>query len=109
MIDLGTIAGLHEHEHQLAAYCPTCGRWRVLPLAHLVANGKGSLRLLVKVRYVKCGGPGRLQVRPPVPRPDLSLPPGLGSVLSNPSETTYTPSTRNKCNFRMAAKNRVTQ
>lgn len=67
MIDLSTIAGLLEHDHQLAAYCPKCERWRVLPLAHLVANGNGSLRLPVKVRCVECGGLGRLQVRPPVP------------------------------------------
>lgn len=67
MIDLGTLAGLLEHHHELAAYCPHCERWRVLPLAHLVANGKGSRRLPVKVRCVECGGPGRLQVRPPAP------------------------------------------
>jgi hypothetical protein len=28
MIDLGTIAGLHEHDHQLAAYCSRCDAWR---------------------------------------------------------------------------------
>ena len=70
MIDLGTIAGLLEHRHQLAAYCPACERRRVLPLAHLVANGKGSLRLPIKVRCINCGGPGRLQVRPRVPTLD---------------------------------------
>jgi len=70
MIDLGTIAGLLARDHQLAAYCPMCERWRVLPLAHLVANGKGAMRLPVKVRCVECGGQGRLQVRPPVPTLD---------------------------------------
>lgn len=70
MFDLATIAGLLEHDHQLAAYCPRCERWRVLPLAHLVANGKGSLQLPLKVRCLECGGPGRLQVRPPVPTID---------------------------------------
>jgi len=24
MIDIGSIAGLHEHDHQLATYCPRC-------------------------------------------------------------------------------------
>jgi len=45
MIDLGTLAGLLEHDHGLAAYCPRCSRWSVLPLARLVTTGKGSLRL----------------------------------------------------------------
>jgi len=45
MIDLGTVAGLHSHNHELRAYCPRCDRWSVLPLALMVAQGKGSLRL----------------------------------------------------------------
>ena len=64
MIDLGTRAGLHEHDHQLATYCPRCDCWRVLPLADLVAACHGSRRLPIAVR---CGEVGRLQVRPPVP------------------------------------------
>jgi hypothetical protein len=44
VIDLGTLAGLHQHDHKLAAYCARCSRWSVLPLAELVAQGKGSLR-----------------------------------------------------------------
>jgi hypothetical protein len=67
MIDLGTFAGLLEHEQQLAAYCPRCSRWRVLPLADLVAAGHGLRRLPVPVRCEVCGSPGQLQVRPPVP------------------------------------------
>ena len=67
MIDLGTLAGLLEHEHELAAFCPRCDRWRVLPLAELVAAGHGSRRLPVPVRCQTCGSPGQLQVRPPVP------------------------------------------
>jgi hypothetical protein len=67
MIDLSTLAGLHEHRDQLAAYCPRCDRWSVLPLAELVAAGHGSLRLPVPVRCSACGSPGQLQVRPPVP------------------------------------------
>ena len=67
MIDLGNIAGLHEHRHELHAYCVQCQRWSVLPLERMVAQGKGTLRLPIKVRCRDCGEPGRLQVRPPMP------------------------------------------
>jgi RNase P subunit RPR2 len=67
MIDLGSIAGLHEHRHELHAYCQRCDRWSMLPLADLVAGGRGSSRLPVSVRCRDCGNAGRLQVRPPVP------------------------------------------
>jgi hypothetical protein len=50
MIDLGTIAGLFEHEHKLAPYCPRCERWSVLPFTVLVAQSKGSLSLPIKLR-----------------------------------------------------------
>jgi len=40
MIDIGTLAGLHARDHQLAAYCPRCDAWRVL--RELVAQGRGS-------------------------------------------------------------------
>jgi hypothetical protein len=45
MIDLGSLAGLHEQDHSLAADCRRCDTWRVLPLAEMVAEGKGLLRL----------------------------------------------------------------
>jgi hypothetical protein len=67
MIDLGSIAGLHSHNHQLHAYCPTCDRWATLPLAAMIAAGQGSRRLPFTVRCRWCGAVGRLQVRPPVP------------------------------------------
>jgi RNase P subunit RPR2 len=67
MIDLGSIAGLHEHNHELRAYCSRCDRWAVLPLAQFVSQGKGSLRLPINVRCQSCGKRGRLQVRPPMP------------------------------------------
>ena len=73
MIDLGTLAGLYRHQHQLAAYCPCCDRWRVLPLAELVAQGHGARRLPFKVRCRDCGEVGRLQVRPPVPTRPASV------------------------------------
>jgi hypothetical protein len=67
MIDLGTLAGLLEHRHELAAYCPRCDRWQTLPLAELIAAGHGSRRLPVPVTCSACGSPGQLQVRPPMP------------------------------------------
>jgi len=33
MIDPGALACLHEHRHEVHAYCLRCDRWRVLPLA----------------------------------------------------------------------------
>jgi RNase P subunit RPR2 len=66
MIDLGSIAGLYEHEPR--AYCLRCDRWAMLPLGELVSQGKGSLRLPIIVRCQQCGERGRLQVRPPMPR-----------------------------------------
>ena len=67
MIDLGSIAGLHAHNHQLHAYCPRCDRWAVLPLAAMIATGQGSRRLPFTVRCRWCGATGRLQVRRPAP------------------------------------------
>jgi hypothetical protein len=67
MIDLGTLGGLFEHQHELHAYCLRCDRWRVLPLARMVAQGKGSLRLPLRMRCRDCGQTGQLQVRPPMP------------------------------------------
>lgn len=68
MIDLGSIEGLYTHDHQLAAYCPRCDAWRLLPLAEMVAQGKGSLHLPLRVRCRDCGEVGQLQVSPPVPQ-----------------------------------------
>jgi hypothetical protein len=66
MIDLGSIAGLHERHHELAAYCERCDRWAVLPLADMIVHGQGARRLPLPVRCRWCGAAGRLQVRPPV-------------------------------------------
>jgi len=67
MLDLGSIAGLYAHDHQLAAYCPRCDVWRVLPLERMVTQGKGSLRLPLRIRCRDCDEVGQLQVRPPMP------------------------------------------
>ena len=67
MIDLGSIAGLHRHAHELLAYCLRCDRWQRLDLESLVRRGHGARRLPLRVRCSACGGPGQLQVRPPMP------------------------------------------
>ena len=67
MIDLGTVAGLRRHQHQLAAYCQRCDRWAQLNLTVLVDAGLGERRLPIGVRCRECGEVGQLQVRPPVP------------------------------------------
>jgi uncharacterized Zn finger protein len=67
VIDPGTLGGLLKHRHELAAYCPRCDRWQVLPLDEFVAAGHGSRRLPIVVRCQDCGEVGQLQVRPPVP------------------------------------------
>jgi hypothetical protein len=72
MIDLGTLAGLHDHDHELRAYCPRCDRWQVLDLAGMVRAGQGARRLPLRVRCRDCGEPGRLQVRPPMPQHSYS-------------------------------------
>ena len=68
MIDLGTIAGLHAHGHELHAFCLRCDRWSVLPLDRMLAHGQGSRRLPFTVRCRDCGERGQLQVRPPMPQ-----------------------------------------
>jgi hypothetical protein len=67
MIDLGTLAGLRRHQHQLACYCPRCDRWALLDLAAMIDAGHGERRLPISVRCESCDEVGRLQVRPPVP------------------------------------------
>jgi hypothetical protein len=44
MIRLDTFRALHEHDHQLAAYCATCERWAVLDLERLIADLSPSRR-----------------------------------------------------------------
>jgi hypothetical protein len=67
VIDLGSIAGLHERQHELHAYCHPCDRWRALDLALMIRRGLGDRRLPLAVRCSECGEPGMLQVRPPMP------------------------------------------
>lgn len=67
MIDIGSIASLHAHSHQLHAYCQRCDRWATLPLAEMIAAGQGARRLPFTVRCRWCGAVGRLQVRPLMP------------------------------------------
>jgi hypothetical protein len=67
MIDLGSIAGLYECDHQLHAYCARCDRWAVLDLSEMVRSGPGDRRLPLTVRCRWCLAVGQLQVRPPMP------------------------------------------
>jgi len=67
MIDLDTLAELHARDHETHAYCATCARWSVLPLAQMIAAGMGQRRLPLRVRCRWCGAKGQLQVRPPMP------------------------------------------
>jgi ribosomal protein L37E len=68
MIDLGSIAGLHERQHELHAYCHRCDRWQGLDLESLVRAGQGARQLCsVVARCRRCGAVGALQVRPPAP------------------------------------------
>jgi hypothetical protein len=67
MIDLGTLTGLHAHDHELAAYCARCGRWATLDLGRMIDAGHGERRLPIVVKCHICGEPGQLQVRPPMP------------------------------------------
>jgi len=58
----------YEGNDGLGTYCPACGRWDGFDLAQLVAQGHGARRLAgFKPRCSECGGPGQVQVRPPVP------------------------------------------
>jgi hypothetical protein len=78
MIDLGSIAGLYEHEHELRAYCPRCSV-RVRSIAKRCSQpcwfrfstpshiGKGDTQLPLTVRCRECGEVGRVQVRPIMP------------------------------------------
>jgi len=48
MIDLGTLAGLHEHRHRLDAYCPAAnaGRNAMQLLISKMIGGEGGIRTL---------------------------------------------------------------
>ena len=67
-ITLDTLAALLQADHSLSAWCPSCRRWADLDLARLVREGHGKRRLPgFKPRCRACGGPGEIQVRPPMP------------------------------------------
>jgi hypothetical protein len=83
VIDLGSIAGLYEREHELHAYCMRCDRWAVLNLEAMVRTGQGDRRLPLRVRCRWCGAMGQLQVRPPMPVHQSTgwiVPPTTGQV-----------------------------
>jgi DNA-directed RNA polymerase subunit RPC12/RpoP len=67
MIDLGSIAGLRDHDHELHGYCARCERWNRINLDWLVQIGQGEQRLPIRVRCRMCGERGMVQVRSPMP------------------------------------------
>ena len=72
MVTLDTLRALHEHDHQLAAYCATCERWAVLDLGRLIAEGRGEYVFVGRrPRCSYCRGVGTWQLRPPVMRPGI--------------------------------------
>ena len=59
MVTLDTFRALHQHEHSLAAYCPTCQRWAVIDLERLIAEGRGDYCFVGrKPRCSYCKSPG---------------------------------------------------
>ena len=42
MVTLDTFRALHEHDHELAAYCSTRERWAVLDLERLIAQRRAG-------------------------------------------------------------------
>ena len=74
MVTLDTFRALHEHDHKLACYCPTCERWAVLDLERLIAQGPGEYRFVGrKPRCSYCRGPGIWHFRPPALRPAIGV------------------------------------
>ena len=82
VIDLGTLSALHQRHYELHAYCSHCDRWRALDLAFWIARGLGDKRLPIRVRCLRCGKHGVVQVRPPTPtRPTMGwIPPPTRGV-----------------------------
>ena len=73
VVVLDTFRALHEHDHQLAAYCATCERWAVLNLERLIAEGRGKYCFIGrKPRCSYCRGTGVWQLRPPTMRPGIA-------------------------------------
>ena len=67
MIDLGSIAGLHQRQHELHAYCSTYDCWSVIDLKQMIRDGHGDRRLPIPVRCQVCGESGQFQVQAPMP------------------------------------------
>src|SRR5688572_3483201 len=58
-----TFHALHEHDHNLAAYCATSERWAVLDLERLIAVGRGEHFLSVGSRAVTAPQGNRIETR----------------------------------------------
>lgn len=59
-VDVGTIAGLLAHRHELHVLCPSCERRSVLGLEAMTREGRGERRLQITVRCEECGEIGTM-------------------------------------------------
>jgi len=55
VIGFGSITDPYAHDRELRAHCSGYDRWGVLPLAELVSEGLGSMRLPIAVRCETSG------------------------------------------------------
>jgi len=53
MVDLSSIAGLHERQHEMRCYCAKCHRWRTLDLRSLISRGRGNQRVPFAMRALR--------------------------------------------------------
>ena len=66
---LDTPKALYEHDHQIAAHCSPCGRWKTLGYLDFVRMGKAEQPIAaLSLTCRKCGEKGEIQIRPPAPK-----------------------------------------
>ena len=68
VIDLGTIAGLFEHAHELHAYCVRCNRWSVLPGVQRVRPVAGAPSRFYAIRFNRLDWPAAVVIAASVTR-----------------------------------------
>jgi len=68
VVALDTPRALYEHNHQIAAHCNVCDRWRTLGLLDFVKMGKAEQSITrLSLKCAQCGQIGSIQIRPPSP------------------------------------------